>query len=341
MSVGRAQGILIGPRTTIYALLQAYPFLEAFLLVRVRGFEALHDERARTRWARVMTLDDVGLRLNKPWQQLVREIAAEVERGIGRMPRIADAPRRIVEDERRLGELRDIADGLEAGAPLQEMAARWRAATDDLEQAETAALGAALSAAAVAGRKAADRAVAEAARSGETALVAPPRGHPLDTLRREAGHVAELCSGLKAELDRLGGSPTRRRWQREKPLVSRFVGRLSAVELRFRREQQAWFPALAVHGVDGPRTLLEARQAGALETLRRLRLAVDGDDASSVAEAGARLVDALEDLLAQDERVLEPLATRYFSADDWGAVRELEDGVGWSLIRPPPAWPRS
>ena len=341
MSVGRAQDILIGPRTTVYALLQAYPFLESFLLVRVRGFEALRDERARTRWARVMTIDDVGLRLNMPWQQLVREIAAEVERGIGRLPRVADAPRRIVDDERRLGELRDIVDGLEAGAPLLEMAARWRAATDDLEQAETAALDAALSAAAVAGRAAADRAVAAAAGSGDAALVAPPSGHPLDTLRREAGHVRQLSAGLKAELDRLGGSPTRRRWQREKPLVSRLVERLSAVELRFRREQQAWFPALAVHGVDGPQALLEVRQAGALETLRRLRLAVDGDDAASVAEAGARLVDALEDLLAQDERLLEPLATRYFSSDDWGAVRELEDGVGWGLIPPPPAWPDS
>ena len=153
--------------------------------------------------------------------------------------------------------------------------------------------------------------------------------------------MRQLSAGLKAELDRLGGSPTRRRWQREKPLVSRLVERLSAVELRFRREQQAWFPALAVHGVDGPQALLEVRQAGALETLRRLRLAVDGDDAASVAEAGTRLVDALEDLLAQDERLLEPLATRYFSSGDWGAVRELEDGVGWGLIPPPPAWPDS
>ena len=175
-SAGRAQDILIGPRTTVYALLQAYPFLESFLLVRVRGFEALRDQRARTRWARVMTIDDVGLRLNMPWQQLVREIAAEVERGIGRLPRVADAPRRIVDDERRLGELRDIVDGLEAGAPLLEMAARWRAATDDLEQAETAALDAALSAATVAGRAAAGRAVAAAAESGDAALAAPRRG---------------------------------------------------------------------------------------------------------------------------------------------------------------------
>jgi DUF438 domain-containing protein len=60
-----------------------------------------------------------------------------------------------------------------------------------------------------------------------------------------------------------------------------------------------------------------------------------------VAVAGARLLDSLEDLLAQDERLLEPLALRHFSAGDWTAVRELEDGVGWRLIPTPPPWPDS
>jgi hypothetical protein len=339
MSAGRSQDILIGPRTTVWTLLQAYPFLEPFLLARVRGFEALADERARTRWARVMTLGDVGVRLNVPWQQLVREIAAEVERGVGRPARVADAPRRIIDDERLLGELRDIVAALEAGGSLLEMAERWRAATSDLEKAESAALDAAFSGAAAAGRAAEVRAVQAAAEADSETLTYPPPGHPLETLRREAGQIRRLASALKAELERLGGSPTRRRWRQEKPLVARLVGRLSGVELRFRREQQAWLPALEVHGVDGPHALLVARQTETLETLRRLRLAVERDDAISVAETGDRLVDALEDLLTQDERLLEPLGLRHFSPGDWAAVRELEDGVGWGLIQPPPAWP--
>jgi DUF438 domain-containing protein len=339
MSVGRSQDILIGPRTTVWTLLQAYPFLEPFLLARVRGFEALSDERARTRWARMMTLDDVGVRLNVPWRQLVREIAAEVERGVGRPARVADAPRRIVDDERRLGELRDIVEGLEAGGSLLEMAERWRAATSDLERAEAAALDTALSEAASGARTSGAPAVRAAAEAGGGTPTSLPPGHPLETLRREADQIRRLASALKGELERLGGSPTRRRWQQEKPLVARLAERLSAVESRFRREQQAWLPALEVHAVDGPQALLVARQTETLETLRRLRLAVERDDAASVAEAGGRLVDALEDLLAQDERLLEPLAQRHFSPGDWAAVRELEDGVGWGLIPVPPAWP--
>jgi DUF438 domain-containing protein len=341
MSVGRAQDILIGPRTTVYSLLLAYPFLEPYLLARVRGFERLRDQRARTRWARVMTLDDVGLRLNVPWRQLVREIAAEVERVTGRPTRVADAPQRVVDDERRIGELREIVRGLEAGAPLLEMAARWREATSDLERAEVAAVDAALSEATLAGRAGGDRMVRAVVDLGDLALTAPPPGHPLETLRREARHILRLTAGLRAEMDRLGGSPPRQRWQRAKPLVSRLADRLSAVELRFRREQQAWFPALEVLGIDGPQVLLASRQSEALETLRRLRLAADRDDAPSVVETGTRLVDALEDLLAHDEGLLEPLAVRHFSVEDWVAVRELEDGVGWGLMAPPVPWPDS
>jgi DUF438 domain-containing protein len=340
VSTGRSQDILFGPRTTAYALLQAYPFLESFLLDRVQGFERLADERARTRWARVMTLSDVAVRLNLPWRLLVKEIAGEVERETGRTPRVADAPRRIAGDERRLGELRDIVAGLEAGESLQEMADRWREATADLEEAETAALEAALSSEAVSGSEADAIAAGAAAEVADDVLMLPS-GHPLELLRREGERVRQLCRGLGEELERLGGAPARRRWERERPLVARLVERLASVELRFRREQQAWFPALQVHGVDGPQALLAARQREALESLRRLGLAVGGGDAAYAAEAGGRLLGELDELLALDVRLLEPLARSHFSAGDWAAVRELEDGVGWALIAAPPPWPES
>lgn len=334
-----AQDILIGPRTTVFTLLAAYPFLETFLLGRVRGFERLSDERAHTRWARVTTLDDVALRLNVSWAQLGREIAAEVELETGRPSRVAGAPRRIVDDGRRLAELRDIVDGLEHGGSLDQMTARWRAATADLEKAEEAALDAALSWEAAAGQLAGTRSVRLAAEAGAGA--APPPGHPLHLLRREAELLRQLSAGLETELELLGGSPTRRRWRRQKPLVARLVERLSGVELRFRREQQAWFPALAVHGIHGPQALLAGRQQEALETLRRLKLAVERDDSASAAESAARFLAEADDLLAQDERLLEPLAQRHFSESDWAAVRELEDGVGWALLRTPPRWPEA
>ena len=148
-----------------------------------------------------------------------------------------------------------------------------------------------------------------------------------------------LCEGLRAELESLGGAPSRSRWRAGRPLVARLVEGLSGVESRVRREQQAWFPALAVLGAHGPAALMRDRQAETLEALRRLRLAVARDDAGSAVENGVRLLDLLDALAATEEQVLAPIAERALTPGDWAAVRELEDAVGWALIVAPPPWP--
>ena len=173
----------------------------------------------------------------------------------------------------------------------------------------------------------------------DSVVLSPPEGHPLHSLRREGLQVEALSADLRVALERLGGSPSRRRWRAARPLVARLVDRLSGVEARFRREQQAWFPALEVLDVHGPEALLGDRQAEALESLRRLRLAVARDDAAFVVENGGRLLDLIGELLATEEEVLVPIAERRLAPGDWAAVREIEDGVGWQLIAPPPPWP--
>jgi DUF438 domain-containing protein len=181
--------------------------------------------------------------------------------------------------------------------------------------------------------------VGAAAAAAGTPGVRHPPGHPLEALRREGLQVRRLGSDLREALQRLGGSPSRRRWRAARPLVARLVRGLSGVESRFRRHRQAWFPALAVVGVDGPAALLEDREALALETLRRLRLAAEVDDAATVVEAGMQLVAQLDDILVVEDEVLAPLAEGRLSEADWAAVRELEDGIGWSLIPSPQTWP--
>ncbi len=63
------------------------------------------------------------------------------------------------------------------------------------------------------------------------------------------------------------------------------------------------------------------------------------DDAAFVVENGARLTELLDGLLTTEEEVLAPLAERHLSPGDWAALRELEDGVPWRLVDPPPPWP--
>ena len=327
----------LGPKTTLHAVLQAYPFLEQPLLERDAAFGRLKGERGR-RWARTATLGDVAVSLNIPWRQLARDLASEIGRAGEHAPPVLDPRRPVAGDDARLGELQAIIDELEGGGSLPALAARLEELTTGLDETHTRALERAL-AAGQAGEEvqATERLRSQAAAGDDVAP--PPAGHPLDTHRREGRQLRRLCDDFRVEIDRLGGSPSRRRWRAARPLIERLVQRLSAVELRFRRHQQAWFPALAVHDIDGPAILLRDSQAEALELLRRLRHAVDGDDAAFVVEIAVPLLDTLDHILAADDQVLAPLAERNLSPGDWAAVRELEDAVGWGLLPSPPPWP--
>jgi DUF438 domain-containing protein len=319
--------IILGQRTTVFAVLEAYPFLEAFLQAYHPAFGRVSRPGGRTAWARMTTLGDVAVEMDVTWRRVVRDLCDEVARSTGTDPPVNDLRRAVAGDDRRLAELREIA-------------ARLRDVTAGVDAKEAVALDRALAAAAAEARAAAGRSVQTAiGHPADTVVSGPPEGHPLDSLRREGQQVRELCAGLREELERLGGSPSRRRWRVSRPLVARLVERLAGVETRFRREQQAWFPALAVLGEEGPAVLMRHRQSEALEARRRLRLAVARDDAVSAVESGLRLLDLLGGLAATEEQVLDPIAERLLSPGDWAAVRELEDGVGWSLIAMPPRWP--
>jgi DUF438 domain-containing protein len=343
VDVSRAAGggdLVLGPHTTVWTILEAYPFLEAFLVGYHEQFRRLADPEGRRRWARIASLEEVALAMNATWRQLARDIAAEAARDGAGAPMVMGHAAETGVHDRRVDDLRDIAARLEDGGSLLELARELERVMDGAVPVERAAVEQTVAHAAAADRSAALRDMESAAGlPSEAAVLAPPEGHPLHSLRREGTQVETLCADLRLALERLGGSPSRRRWRAARPLVARLVDRLSGVEVRFRREQQAWFPALEVLDVHGPAALLGDRQSEALESLRRLRLAVARDDAAFVVENGARLLDLLGELLATEEQVLVPLAELRLTPGDWAAVREIEDGVGWELISPPPPWP--
>jgi DUF438 domain-containing protein len=332
--------LILGPRTTVWTVLEAYPFLAAFRIKQHEEFRRLDDPEGSRRWARVASLEDVALAMNVTWRQVARAMAAEVARVGAGAPMVMGATAATGGRDRRVDDLRDIAARLEDGGSLLELARELERVMDGAVPVERAAVERTAVDAAAAERLAVRRKMEDAASPPPDSIVlAAPEGHPLHSLRREAAQVEMLCADLREALERLGGSPSRRRWRAARPLVARLVEGLSGVEARFRREQQAWFPALEVLDVHGPAALLGDRQTEALESLRRLRLAVARDDAAFVVENGARLLDLVGELLAAEGQVLVPLAEQRLAPGDWAAVREIEDGVGWELIPPPPPWP--
>lgn len=331
--------IVLGPRTTVYALVSAFPDLLEFLPSYDAAFGRLQDARGRVSWARIATLGDVALEMNVSWRRLVRDLATEVRRRTGRGPRTVDDPRDVSATDPRLGELRDIAAELERGGSLLDLAARLDVLTAGHDAGETEALAAAFkvgSAAATVGEL-----VLREPHGPGAVLDALPEGHPIESLGREGAQVEVLAAALSDELERLGGSPSRGRWRAARPLVARLVDRLAGVETRVTREREAWLPTLARNGAGDAALLVRDRQDDVLDGLRLVRLALAADDPPSVLDRGRTLHARMRELSACEEEVLVPVAERVLTQRDWAEVRRAEDLVGWSLIPEPPRWPRS
>ena len=335
MAAGGDRELVLGPRTTVFELVAAYPFLASFRVEDECVFPPVKRQRSSRRKARVTTLAAVATRAGVSWRQLAREIAAEIGRVTGASPRLAGV-RRLVPGDPRFEELRAIVAGLEAGEPLLELAERWREATAGLDPREAAALDAVFAPepAAAGSRRLAE---AVAASASEAAAVGP--GHPLDALRDEAARIRVLSADLEAELAVVRGVPVAARRSAASSRIAALAAELEGIEARFRRLREAWLPTLALHEVQGPDGPVGELQSEALVELWRLRAAAAAGDREATLESGGRSLELLAALRTLEEEVVEPLAARHFGAADWATVRELEDEVGWRLIEPPPAWP--
>jgi hypothetical protein len=330
--------IVLGPHTTVHALLTAYPDLAGFLPGYAPAFARLSVPRGRVSWARIATLGDVALEMNVSWRRLVRDIVTEVRRLTGESPLTVDDPREVDAGDPRLGELRDIVAELERGGSLLEMAARLDALTVGAGASEADALVAAL----WGGSGDSGGSLASlpfGPRGPGDLLDGLPEGHPVESLGREGQQVDMLAAALAAELERLGGSHSRRRWTAARPLVTRLVDGLQGLELRVRREREAWLPALERGGAADAARLVLSRQDDALDRLRLVRRALRADDAAQVLEHGRALVGSLRELSVCEEQVLVPVAQRILTPREWAELRRQEEEAGWSLIPTPPPWP--
>lgn len=327
--------LLVGPGTTVKALLDACPLLWEVLPGLDPAFAVLRDRGRGERWARAVRVADVARDMDRDWRALVASLADEVARrrggpapfgvtrsGDGRTPEGA-----------LVAALERLCEEVEAGCALDEAARRYEALVT--EAAARATTEPDLWRALDAGREGPRPAALEE----RDATAWRPAGHPLAALAAEGVEVRRLCAALRAAVGRLGASPSRSRWRRERGAFAGLAEALRGVEARCRRLRQAWLPALAIHGAEQAARLLAERQDAALEALRRLRLAAAGDDPEYAARRAAEAAALLEDVTRLEEEVLAPLAARRLAEQDWVAVRELEDATGWFLIPRPPRWP--
>ena len=121
----------ITPKTTVHTLLKEHPFLLDFLAGYNPEFKKLTNPVMRRTMGRMATLDTVARQGNVPLNQLMNDIASEIEAKTGSRPSITDTPGIESIDPARLEELHAIVKELHAGKSVEEVKPRFEELSKD------------------------------------------------------------------------------------------------------------------------------------------------------------------------------------------------------------------
>ena len=319
---------MLARTTTLYALLEEYPFLTQSLAARYPVLARLGDRDSARRWARVATLQEVATTMDIPWLDLAREIQDEVRSVTGTAPAIAGA---VPGDDRRLrDDVRGVILELERGASLGDLATRLDALTPGMDAEGVAAL------ARERGMEGMPPAGTPGWAAGQSADPPAPHvalhpGHPLRALQQERSRLEDLARLVMEVVDGLGDPPVAARWEEARQPLGGLVARLADIAVQRRRLRVAWYATLESRIGPSVTAVVSERLGEAIAALDKLRVAVSIDDAGSVPAQARVAVTHVRGALAAEEELLVPAAFQALDEDDWEAVAEQERVVGWAL----------
>ena len=333
----------ITPKTTVHTLLKEYPFLLEYLAAYHPEFGKLTNPVLRRTMGRMATLDKAAQLANVPLNQLMNDVAGEIQAKTGARPDIADTPGVDTVDPARLDELAAIVGELHAGKTPDEVKPRFEELIADVEATEIAAMEQKL----IEGGVPADdvkrlcdvhvQVFADALEGHEAVSV--PTGHPIDTFQRENQALLQVTASLRKVAEAIGEPPAPDAWGRLKTALAGTVDRVAEVNLHYLRKENQLFPYLEEHGVEGPSKVMWAIHDDVRALIKQARETIAADDAALSVSTCLALAKMADDMVGKEEKVLHPMAVDTLSDEEWAEIRAGEGEIGYAFVTGVPAWP--
>ena len=194
------------------------------------------------------TLDAVAEQGNVPLNQLMLDIAAEIETKTGSRPEIADKPGAGSIDPARLEALHAIVQDLHDGKTVDEVKPRFEELIEDVDATEIAAMEQTLIAEGMPEtevKRLCDvhvQVFSDALEGHDRAKV--PAGHPVDTFQRENEALLQVTPSVRKVAETIGTPPDAAQWERLQPALAGVLDRLLEVDRHYLRKENQLFPYL-------------------------------------------------------------------------------------------------
>ncbi len=310
----------ITPKTTVHSLLKEHPFLLDFLAEYHPEFKKLTNPVLRRTVGRMATLDAVAEQGNVPLNQLMLDIAAEIEKKTGARPQVADVVDAETIDPARLEALHAIVKDLHTGRSVDEVKPRFGELIADVEATEIAAMEQKLIEDGVPEeevKRLCDVHVevfSDALEEHEPLHV--PAGHPIDTFQRENRALLQVTNSLRKVTDKIGEPPAREEWERLKPALSDALDRVLEIDKHYLRKENQLFPFLERHGMEGPTKVMWSLHDDIRGLVKRARAALAEDEAATALSAAQAAAKMAADMVTKEEKVLYPMAADTLSDEE-------------------------
>jgi DUF438 domain-containing protein len=152
-----------------------------------------------------------------------------------------------------------------------------------------------------------------------------PEGHPLWSYREENILIRELISKLENSYGHLGE-------------FGKLFNQLSKVEKHLERKENQLLPYLEQYGKVEESKEVWSSQHTIRNELTVLKAFIQTNYIPNIKRHSINLFTALENMMIEEEQRLFPLAYRLLNEDEWIAMREGEEEIGW-MIETPPSFP--
>ena len=152
-----------------------------------------------------------------------------------------------------------------------------------------------------------------------------PKGHPLQVYMQENILIRDLISKLGESYGHLGE-------------FSKLFEQLATVERHLERKENQLLPYLEQYGKIEESKAVWKSQHDIRNEITVLRAFIGTNYIPNIRRHSLNLFNELEKMIEMEEQILFPMAEELLTQDEWIAMREGEEEIGW-MIETPPNYP--
>lgn len=160
------------------------------------------------------------------------------------------------------------------------------------------------------------------------------QGHPVQVLKQENLAIESALERIERVLAAYMEEP-------EADLKSGLLKQLAILwqfDIHYERKENSMFPIMERYGILAPPKVMWGVDDNIRMLFKEFKQLVEEDEMDKLLDAFAELKYELEEMIVKEEEILIPMVTDVFNEDDWIAIAEESEEMGYCIVKPEAKW---